>query len=77
MKLIFTVRLVTKANADQCLVQATGKYGDVNLNLPLDQNLAVGDEFHLEGRKVKALAIIDEWKERGHAIPFGIPDDSW
>ena len=77
MKLIFTVTLVTKSDNDKCLVRATGKYGDVNLNLPLDQNLAVGDEFHLEGRKVKALTIIDEWKGRDHAIPFGIPDDSW
>jgi hypothetical protein len=67
MRFIFTVTGVTKLNGEKLLVQFAGKYGNLQLNLPLDQQegFRVGDEFTLANQGgIGFVGVIDEVQER-------------
>jgi hypothetical protein len=67
MRFIFTVTGVTKLTDKKLLVQLAGKYGNLQLNLPLDQQegFKVGDEFTLANLGgIGFVGMIDEIQER-------------
>jgi hypothetical protein len=64
MKLLMNVTGVTKLSDERLLVQLQGKYGNVQLNLPMDQRrgLNVGDQWTLE-HATGALGFVGELDE--------------
>ncbi len=67
MRFIFGVTGVTKLNDRKLLVQLAGKYGNLQLNLPLDQQegFKVGDEFTLANQGgIGFVGMTDEVQER-------------
>jgi hypothetical protein len=66
-RFIFRVTGVTKLTDEKLLVQLAGKHGNLQLNLPLDQQegFKVGDEFTLANLGgIGFVGMIDEVQER-------------